>query len=83
MVKNLQFQSDQADILGTKPTREMIIFTKFQKDWRKIVDFLLLANFWACLLFFCSPLTRIIYPFSKKSTSFHSSILWVELNDDE
>ena len=33
----------------------MIIFTKFHKDRTKIVDFLLLAKFWACLLFFLSP----------------------------
>ena len=33
----------------------MIIFTKFHKDWSKIVDFLLLAKFWACPLFFDPP----------------------------
>ena len=26
----------------------MIIFTKFHKDWSKILDFLLFAKFWAC-----------------------------------
>ena len=31
---------------------EVIIFTKFHKDWTKIVDFLLMANFWKCP-FFC------------------------------
>ena len=45
-------KSDQADIRATKSTHEMIIFTKFYKDWSKIVDFLLLAIFGACLLFF-------------------------------
>ena len=28
-----------------------IIFTKFHEDWTKIVDFLLMAKFWACLVF--------------------------------
>ena len=27
----------------------------YQLDWIKIVDFLLIAKFWACVLFFCSP----------------------------
>ena len=30
---------------------EMIIFTKFYEDWGKNVDFLLMANFWMCLVF--------------------------------
>ena len=34
-------------------THEVIIFTKFHKDWTKIVDFLLMANFWKCPVFFC------------------------------
>ena len=38
MKRKSQFLSDQADILATEPTLEMIIFTKFHKDWRKIVD---------------------------------------------
>ena len=33
----------------------MKIFTKFHKDWTTIVDFLLIAKFWASLLFFYSP----------------------------
>ena len=28
------------------------MFTKFHKDWIKIVDFLLMANFWKCAVFF-------------------------------
>ena len=33
-------------------SHEVIIFTKFHKDWITIVDFLLLANFWTCPVFF-------------------------------
>ena len=34
----------------------MIIFTKFHKDRRTIVDFLLITRFWARELFFIHPL---------------------------
>ena len=54
-VKNPLFLSDPDDILATRATHEMIIFTKFHKDRRKIVDFLLIAKFWAWELFFYSP----------------------------
>ena len=50
-VKSSQFLSDQADILGTKPAHEINIFKKFPKDWRKIVDFLLISNFHATTFF--------------------------------
>ena len=55
-VKNPQFYSDPADILATKPTHVIIIFTKFHKDRRKIVDFLVIAMIWAWELFFNHPL---------------------------
>ena len=35
----------------------MNIFTKFHKDWTTIVDFLLIAKFFAILLFFAPPST--------------------------
>ena len=35
---------------------EAFIFTKFHKDWTKIVDLSLMANFWMCP-FFCSDFT--------------------------
>ena len=28
-----------------------ILITKFYEDWKKIVDFLLMANFWTCAVF--------------------------------
>ena len=37
--KSTILKSYQADILGTKPTHEMIIFTKFHTDWRKKCGF--------------------------------------------
>ena len=39
-VKNLQFSSNQADIQATLPTHELIILSKFRRDWKEIVDFL-------------------------------------------
>ena len=39
----------------------MIILTKFHKGRRKIVDFSLIAKFWACLLFFHPPSKYLIY----------------------
>ena len=50
-VKNPQFWSDEADILASKPTHKIIVFTKFHKDRIKIVDLLLIANSYACALF--------------------------------
>ena len=35
----------------------MIIFTKFHEDRTKNMDFLLMANFWTCLIFFIQILT--------------------------
>ena len=56
LIKNRQFYSNQANILATKSAHEMIILTKFHKDRTKIVDFLLIAKFWDCVLFFVHPL---------------------------
>ena len=40
LVKNPQFLSNQA----TLPTHELIILSKFHKDWKEIVDFLIIAK---------------------------------------
>ena len=45
LVKNQQFLSNQADIQAILPTHELVISTKFHKDWHKIVDFLVIAKF--------------------------------------
>ena len=45
LVKNPQFLSNQADIPATSPTHELVILTKFHKDWQEIVDFLVVAKF--------------------------------------
>ena len=54
LVKNPQFFSNQADIQAILPTHELVILTKFHKDWPKIVDFLVIAKFSASLISFAS-----------------------------
>ena len=39
---------------------EVMIFTKFHEDTTKIVDFLLVANFWVCPIFFPHILELIL-----------------------
>ena len=39
-MKNSQFYSDMAEILAILPTFGLIILTKFDEDWTKIVDFI-------------------------------------------
>ena len=48
---------NQANFLGTEATHEVSIFTKFHKDWAKIVDILLMMKFWGCAVFCYSDLT--------------------------
>ena len=45
LVKDPQFLSNQADIPATSPTHELVILTKFHKDWQENVDFSLIAKF--------------------------------------
>ena len=40
LVKNPQFLSNEANIQATLPTHELIILSKFRRDWKEIVDFL-------------------------------------------
>ena len=51
--KNLQFSSNQADITP-KLFIESAILLKYQLDWEKIVDLLLIAYFWVSPIFYCS-----------------------------
>ena len=39
VVKNPQFLSNKADIPAISPSHELVILTKFYKEWQKIVDF--------------------------------------------
>ena len=48
--------SNQADIQVILPTHKLFILIKFHMDWQKIVDFLVIAKFWASPIFFCISL---------------------------
>ena len=50
--ENSQFLPNQADIQAILSIDELVIFTKFHKDWVKIVDFSIKAYFWASNIFF-------------------------------
>ena len=45
LLKNQQLLSNQADIQATLSTHELIILTKFQKDWQEIVDLLMITKY--------------------------------------
>ena len=51
LMKNPQFLGDQAETLAILTIHEIVIFTKFHINWTKIVDFSLIAYFWASALF--------------------------------
>ena len=52
IVKNPHLLSNPYETLWKWLPHELIIFTKFHKDRTKNVDFLLMVNFWTCLVFF-------------------------------
>ena len=51
-MKNPQIYLDLAEILAVSPTYGLIILTKFDEDWTKIVGFLLVVYFWVSVIFF-------------------------------
>ena len=53
--KNSQFFSKRNETWSILSSHEMVILTKFHGVWRKIVDFLLVANFKACPILTGSP----------------------------
>ena len=57
LIKNLQFLSNPHETWWKLSSHEVIIFTKFHEDRTKIVDFLLMANFWKCPVFFAPDFT--------------------------
>ena len=62
LVKNPQFLSNQADLQATLPTHELRILSKFYKDWKEIVDFLVIAKFWLSSKFSAYPSTMACNP---------------------
>ena len=74
--KNPQFLSNPYETWWKWLPHEVIIFTKFHKDWTKIVDFLLMANFWTCEVFSCSDF-RLNHHFRmNKSNTWNQRLKW-------
>ena len=55
LIKDPQFSSNFADIQAKLPTHEVVILTKFHKDCKRIVDFLLTQKFLVFALFYALP----------------------------
>ena len=70
--------SNPHETLWKQLTYELTIFTKFHEDRTKIVDFLLMANFWVCLVFSYSDLTYRRKKCPLSSASFHPYYLVLE-----
>ena len=51
-MKNLQFLFNFDETLPKVPINEVVNWTKYGQDWIKIVDFSLIANFEASLIFY-------------------------------
>ena len=59
LIKNSQVLVNPFETWWKWLAHEIIIFTKFHKDWTKIVDLLLMANFLACPFFFAQTLVLL------------------------
>ena len=51
-MKNLQFLFNFDETLPNDPINELVNWSKFGQDWTKIVEFSLIANFDASLIFY-------------------------------
>ena len=58
LIKDLEFSSNQADILPKLPIHELVILLKYQLDLMKIVDFLQLVYFESVLFFIAHTLSH-------------------------
>ena len=57
-MKNLQFLFNFDETLPKVPINEVVNWSKFGQDWTKIVEFSLIANFDASLIFYILVSTR-------------------------
>ena len=58
LIKVPQFLPNLYDTWSKLSPHELIILTKFHKDWAKIMEFLLIVNFWMCAGFFTQTLVK-------------------------
>ena len=58
LIKNPQFSFNLVDIQAILPTHKVVVLTKFHKDCKKIVAFLLTQKFLVCALIYASPFNK-------------------------
>ena len=63
LIKDQQFCNNSHRTLRNLLPHEVTIFIKFHEDWSKIVDFLLMSNFWTCAVFSYSDFKLLIKTF--------------------
>ena len=66
LIKNPQFFPNHYETWPPWPTHELLILTKFHNDWVKIVDFLIIAYFRACVIFYNSVFKCLISKYPKR-----------------
>ena len=80
LIKDPEFRSNITDIPTTQSTHEMYIFTKFYKDWTKIVDFLLIAKFLAVRIIMQHPLYLFLKKGKKHNFQFGAGCIFKMLH---
>ena len=73
LIKNQQFLSYHYETLSKGPPNWPVTLTKFHDDSSKILDFLLMYNFWTCPFFWSVSMSNFI-PFWRKMLKFF--IIW-------
>ena len=70
LLKNPQFFPNHYENWSKCGTNENLILTKIHKDWVKIVDLLIKANFFMCTFFCIRPyvLVKVTYRIVPKTT---------------
>ena len=78
--KNAQLLPDPHEIWGKWLPYDVIIFPKFHENWKKNVDFLPAANFWASLKFFNQsliiPISSETIPELTIAPTYYFCFLW-------
>ena len=59
LLKNLQFLPNDYETRTKLSTHEYLILAEFHNDWVKIVDFILIAYFWASVIFSMSRISKV------------------------
>ena len=77
-MKNLQFLFNSDETLPKIPINELVNWANFGQDWTKIVEFLLIANFDASLIFYESVSTYLFSNQKSLRLPFIALVLRIE-----